>query len=345
MAKKISVRCLICLVIILGFGIISFASSSRLTNVGTTSAPFLEVGVGSRSIGMGGAFVAVANDASALYWNPAGLCRLTHPEALFERIDWLADISFNFIGTVIPFRRWGSAGFFINAMTVPKMLVRTVDFPDGTGEEFDASSYAVGLSYSLALTDRFSIGFTGKYIQERIWHEKASTIAFDIGTLYYTGFKSLRIGAAITNFGPSLQMDGSDLIIYNDPDPSIEGNNDRIMGKYLTDAWPLPLNMQFGIAYDIFNTKFSRLTAAADAFHPINNSESINTGFEFSLLNMLYARAGYQAVGQQDTEEGLTLGAGLQYKMFGQSRIKFDYAFADFGRLKNVSRYTLQLDF
>jgi len=260
-----------------------FGASGRMTNVGTTAAPFLEVGVGSRAIGMGGAFVAVANDVSALYWNPAGLCRLGHGEAVFERIDWLADISFNFLGAAIPFGRWGTAGFFLNTMTVPKMAVRTVDFPDGTGEEYDAASIAVGLSYSYALTDRFSIGFNGKYITERIWHEKTAGIAIDIGTLYYTGFKGLRLGASITNFGSSLQMDGGDLIIYHDADPGIDGNNDRIMGKLLTDEWPLPLNMQFGIAFDVFDNKFSRLTMAMDAFHPINNTESINTGCELSI--------------------------------------------------------------
>lgn len=321
------------------------ASSDRMTNVGTTAAPFLEVGVGSRALGMGGAFVAVANDVSALYWNPAGLCRIGHGEAVFERIEWLADIDFNYIGATLSFGRWGTAGFFLNAMSVPKMMVRTVDHPDGTGEQFDASSIAVGLSYSYALTDRFSIGFNGKYISERIWHEKTASFAIDVGTLYFTGVEGLRIGAAITNFGPSMQMDGSDLIIYYDADPGIDGNNDRIMGKLMTDEWPLPLNMQFGIAYDLFDTKYSRFTVAVDAFHPINNTESINTGCELSILNLLYARVGYQAIGQRDTQEGLTLGAGIRYKMFGQSNIKFDYAYADFGLLEYVNRFTLRLDF
>ncbi len=322
----------------------AFAASGRLTNVGTTAAPFLEVGVGSRAIGMGGAFVAIANDVSALHWNPAGLCRIENSEAVFERVDWLADIRFNFLGATIPFGSLGSAGFFINTMTVPKMEVRTVDFPRGTGEEFDAGSIAVGLSYSYGLTDRFSIGLTGKFVSERIWHEKSSTVAVDIGTLYHTGFGSLRIGAAITNFGPSMQMDGSDLIIYYDADESITGNNDRIMGKLMTDEWPLPLNMQFGLAYDLIDKSNVRFTVAADAFHPINNSESINIGCEFLLLNMLFVRTGYQAIGQKDTEEGLTLGMGIQYKMFGQSNIKLDYAYADFGRLRNVNRFTIRLD-
>jgi opacity protein-like surface antigen len=322
-----------------------FGQSDRQTNVGTTAASFLEVGVGSRAIGMGGAFVAVASDASTIYWNPGGLSRLPRGEVIFEHIDWLADISFNYIGLAIPLQEYGSIGLFITSVSIPRMKVRTVEYPDGTGEFFNAADLAFGVSYAKNLTDRFSIGMNAKYISERIWHERAHGFAIDIGTLYYTGIGSLVIGAAITNFGTTMKMDGSDLIIYYDEAPLIDGNNDRIMGKLVTDEWPLPLNMQFGLAFDVFNFDKSRLQVALDAFHPINNTESINVGCELSLLKILFVRAGYKALMQQDTEEGLTLGVGLQYKMFGQSFIKFDYAYADFGQLNDVNRFTLGLNF
>ena len=320
-------------------------AQERLTNVGTTAATFLEVGVGSQAIGMGGAYVAMATDVSSLYWNPGGLSRLEQSEAIFERIDWLVDISFNYFGVAVPIPGRGTLGLAINSMTVPNAPVRTIDYPEGTGEEYNAGSIAIGASYGFNLTDRFSLGFSAKYIHERIWHESSSSLAIDIGTIYNTDFRGLRLGAAITNFGPPLQMDGSDLIIYEDLDPTIDGNNDRIMGKLLTEEWPLPLNMQFGIAYDVFQSRLGRLTMAVDAFHPINNTESINAGFEYSFLNIVTARVGYKAIGQQDTEEGLTLGAGLRYRLFGQSVIKIDYAYADFGRLQEINRYTLRLSF
>ena len=113
----------------------------------------------------------------------------------------------------------------------------------------------------------------------------------------------------------------------------------------LTDDWPLPLNMQFGFAYDIHSSPSSRITFALDALHPINNSESINTGFECEFFNMVFLRAGYKALFRQDTEEGLTLGVGLRYKLFGQSLINIDYAFADFGRLTTVNRYSIRMNF
>ena len=320
-------------------------AKDRLTNVGTTAASFLEVGVGARAIGMGGAYVGIADDVSSIYWNPAGLGVMTKGEIVFEQVDWLAGISFNYFGVAVPLNGYGTMGFFINSMTMPTMKVRTVQYPDGTGEDFDASSFAVGLSYGKSLTDKFSIGFNLKYIRETLWHEKSKSFAFDVGTKYETGIKGLSIGAAITNYGPDMQLDGSDLIIYHDSDLSKDGNNDKIMGKLLTEKWPLPLNMQFGIGYDIYDTKYLRITTAIDAFHPINNTESINLGCEIAIVNMLFLRSGYKAFGQQDTEEGFTFGGGINYKLFGQSNIKLDYAYTDFGRLKNSNRFTLQLNF
>ncbi len=347
-----AIRKLLIVLLVLPAAICLGQSQRRMTNVGTTAAPFLEVGVGSQAIGMGGAYVAMATDVSALYWNPGGLSRMKQAEAIFENIGWLAGISFNYLGVAIPLPRLGTVGFSINSMTVPRSPVRTVDYPQGTGEEYGASSIAVGASYGLSLTHRFSIGFTAKFIQEQVWHEKASSLAIDIGTLYYTGLNGLRIGAAITNFGPSMQLDGGDLIIYEDVDPTIDGNNDRIMGIFLTDEWPLPLNMQFGIAYDVLKSDLASMTVALDAFHPINNTESLNVGAEFSFLNMLTLRGGYKSIrggkksiAQEENEEGLTLGLGIRYKLFGQSVIKIDYAYADFGRLQEINRYTIRLGF
>ncbi len=330
---------LLVLPITLGF------AQDRLTNVGTTAASFLEVGVGSNAIGMGGAYVAMAEDVSALYWNPAGLARMKQTEAIFERIEWLAGISFNYLGVAVPIPRLGTVGLSINAMTMPDSPVRTYDRPEGTGEKYSASSIAIGASYGFNLTNHFSIGFSGKFVQERIWHEQASCLAIDIGTLYNTGIEGLRIGAAITNFGPALRLDGGDLIIYEDVDPTIDGNNDRIMGIFMTDEWPLPLNMQFGIAYDVLKSDNLSMSVALDAFHPINNTESLNAGAEISFLKILTARVGFKSIGQQDTEEGLTLGAGIRYKIAGQSVINIDYAYADFGRLNEINRFTIRLGF
>jgi hypothetical protein len=336
------------IMIILGGGLLVNVAHAggRLTNRGTTSASFLEVGIGARSMGMGGAYVAVAQDAIAMYWNPAGLSRIQQASGTFEQVDWVTDVSFNFLAATIPLgTNIGSMGVFINSMSMPNQPVRTVQYPDGNGEEYSASSLVAGLSYGRNLTDRFSMGLNAKYISERIWHEKASSFAFDIGTLYDTGIEGLRIGACISNFGPGLKLDGSDLLIYYDVDPQHLGNNDKIMAEYRMDEWPLPLNMQFGLSYTKNISSGAVLLVALDALHPINATESLNLGTELTLFNMIYMRAGYNALFLEDSEAGMTLGGGLNYRLFGASNIRIDYAYADLGRLGEISRFTLGLNF
>ncbi|CUT05986.1 UPF0164 family protein, partial [Candidatus Kryptobacter tengchongensis] len=80
--------------------------------VGTTSAPFLEIPVGGRATAMGGSFVAIANDASAIYWNPSGISRFNRIEAIFQFTNWLADTKFGFIGVVIPVGVFGKLNHF-----------------------------------------------------------------------------------------------------------------------------------------------------------------------------------------------------------------------------------------
>jgi len=333
--------------VVLCLGLLSHSiyAGDRLTNAGTTSAAFLEVGIGARSMGMGGAYVAVAEDPITMYWNPAGVSRIKQASSVFEQVNWVTDVSFNYLATILPLGKIGSMGVFINAMTIPDQLVRTVQYPDGNGEEYSASGLAMGISYARNLTDRFSIGLNAKYLSERIWHEKASSIAFDIGTLYDTGLPGLSIGACISNFGAGLQLGGSDLIIFNDPDPLHLGNNDKIMGELMTDEWPLPLNMQFGLAYRFIPHQNMQFVLAADALHPINNSESVNLGLELKLFNMFYLRSGYNALFQTDSETGLTLGGGLDYQLFSASSLRVDYAYADLGHLGSISRFTLGLTF
>ena len=144
-----------------------FRSTSK---VGTTAGQFLKIGVGARAIGMGGAQSAVTGDISSIYWNPAALSRLsTSGELTFNHVNWLADIKYDFAAGVMPIGELGTFGLSIISLRVPEENVRTIDFPDGDGRQWDASSFAVALSYARNLTDKFSIGFNAKFIRESIW--------------------------------------------------------------------------------------------------------------------------------------------------------------------------------
>ncbi|MBN1154877.1 PorV/PorQ family protein [candidate division KSB1 bacterium] len=318
---------------------------SDVSKVGTTAAPFLSIEVGARAIGMGGAYVALANDVSALYWNPAGLARMGNHEAMFTHTDWLADVNFDFAAAAINLGHLGAVGLSFTSLTMGEMMVRTVAYPEGTGEKFNAADIAFGASYAKNLTDRFSIGFTAKYINQKIWHMSASSIAIDIGTIFTTQFNNMTIGMSISNFGNEMQLLGSDTQVPIDIAPSKEGNNSKIVGNLKTESWSLPLIFRFGMAMNVIENYNYRWTLAIDAMHPNDNTEYVNLGTEYSIKNMLFIRAGYKNLFMKDSEEGLTVGGGLAYNLSGAINFKIDYAYADFGILDNVQRFTLGIEF
>ena len=318
---------------------------SNVSKIGITAAPFLEIGVGARAIGMGSAFVGTANDASSLFWNPSGIARLKRPETLLVHTEWIAGMQFNFAGVVLPIGQAGVIGASVTTLGMDDMMVRTEDRPEGTGEYFSAGDIAMAMTYAFNLTDRFSIGFTGKFIQQHIWKETASGMALDVGTLFTTGFNGLRIGATLSNFGTDMKMSGDDLLVYHDIDESIDGNNDQIFAELKTESWPLPINFQIGVAMEVIENDNSRLTLATDALHPSDNMESINLGMEYAFREMVFIRTGYQSLFLEDSEEGLTLGGGVWLRFMGNFQIRVDYAYADFGRLDNAQRFSLGLVF
>ena len=201
--------------------------------IGTTAAKFLHMNVGSRAVGMGGAFTSIANDASAMYWNPAGLGFHKVKEVFVNHSNWIADISFDYFGFSFPLSNNQYFGLNITSVTMDDMEVTRYG-NENTGETFSAANYAVGATYSLNLTDRFSIGFNGKYIQENIANNRAAGFALDIGTLFSTPY-GFMLGTSISNFGPKMNMTGDDLLIPVDIDETVEGNNESVTGYLSTD--------------------------------------------------------------------------------------------------------------
>ncbi len=317
-----------------------------VTKVGTTAANFLKIGVGARAIGMGGAYVALASDASGMYWNPAGIALVEGGEAFFNHTTWIADINFDYAGMVLSVPTVGTFGLNTTFLTMAEMDRTTEYYPEGTGQKFKAGSYALAVTYARSLTDRFSIGVNAKYIREYILNSSAGGMAIDIGTLFITRFRGLRIGANITNFGTKMQMSGRDILVQHDIDPQREGNNDKLNADLGTDKFDLPLNLRVGVAYDVLqDVENNQLWVAIDAIHPNDNVESLNIGAEYMLFNMVSLRAGYSSLFAIETEKGLTFGAGLQYKFMGSVEARIDYAYESFGRFDNVQKFSIALGF
>jgi hypothetical protein len=216
---------------------------------------------------------------------------------------------------------------------------------EGTGARWSASDLAVAVSYARSLTDRFAIGGSFKFIQQKIWNEQATAIAFDVGLVFVTEFDDLRLGMSISNFGSDLKFEGKDLLQRIDVDPDNAGNNETIVSSLKTDEWALPLLFRVGLAYDALRSARARVTLAVDALRPSDNTGVLNLGTEVGLHDLLFLRAGYKSLFREDSEEGLTLGAGLKYNTGVAGIVSFDFAYADFGILNNVKIYSLSVNF
>lgn len=314
---------------------------SGVSKRGTTAAPFLSVPMGARATGMGGAFVAVADDPTAMYWNPAGVAELQGFHFLFDHTSWIADLGYEYFGATIGIGSLGTLGLNATASNYGEMKVTTVDYQDGTGEVFNVTDLAVGVSYGMKLTEDFAIGFNPKMIYQKIWRMSATGFAIDIGMLYRTPFKGFTLGMSVSNFGTKMQMQGENALVLYDPDPYTTGTNGKVPAYLSTDQWDLPLTFRVGLAYDLPLENFGRMKFAVDALHPSDNFECLNVGTEYAFDEVIFIRGGWKSLFQKESEEGLTLGVGVRQTVMGTMQFEANYAYQSFSRLKSAQRISV----
>jgi hypothetical protein len=331
-------------VILIAFIMLAPSHVFAQAKVGTAGVQFLKVGVGTRAVGMGEAFTAVANDASALYYNPGGLIQLTKPEATFTLIDYPAGLKFIYVGGVVPVPMLsGVFGMQVTSLFTDDMLETTPEMPYGTGRTFTASDLALGISYCQRLTDKFSVGGSFKYLNERLADESATGWSADVGTFYTTGWKRINIGMVIQNFGP-------DMVFVNAP-------------------FPLPMTFKFGASMIAWEQPGYELLLAGEFIHPNDNVEVYNIGAEFTASNMISFRIGKKLNGfmrdtwdeyQEDSKkdpfveypllekdedgskklslDGFSFGLGV---VIPQAGVTVDYSWAKIGTLGGAHRFTI----
>lgn len=321
---------------------IAFAIISAQSKVGTSAAQFLGIGVGPKSVAMGGAFTSIADDASTMYWNPGAISRLGSSQTMFSSTNWLVDTNINLLAAVLKLNSSNAIGIFFTQLDYGEEEITDLYNQSGTNLYWKASDLVTGLSYSRNLTNRFSIGGSLKYITQKIYNESASAVALDVGLLYQSLNEDFRIGMSISNFGTDMTLDGKDLLKTIDLDPDNSGHNETIVAKLKTDAWPLPLFFRVGISSDIINSDVIRLTVASDFFMPSDDVESMNFGMEAGFLGRVFLRAGYKAIGDSASEEGLTMGIGAKVYVGGFGMV-VDYTVQDFGKFGYIPHWGLSV--
>ena len=336
-------------------------NAQTINRYGTTAANFLEIGVGSRATAMGDAYVAVANDVSSIYWNPAGLSHVSNTSGLFMIQPWLVDIDMLFAGGAFVVPNIGVLGLGITHLDYGEMDVTNLEYQNGTGERFGASDLAASLTFSRKIVSWFSFGTTMKYISSNIWHSSASAFALDLGVLVKTDFFSftgqekdgMNIGMSISNYGTRMKYDGIDNYQPIDISEYEEGNYGDVSGQFRTSEWELPLIFRIGVALKPIVTNVINLTVSADALHPNNNAESLNLG---AILNnkipgfgevslAMGAKSGMSGIMKDKNDISLTLGVGAKLFYLGNKSLSIDYTYKAMGILGNVQMYTVGLSF
>jgi len=328
-----------------------------INRYGTTAANFLEIGVGSDGNAMGEAYVAVTDGLSSIYWNPAGLASLKNPSVSFMMQPWIVDINMLFSAGAVIIPGFGNLGFGITQMNYGEMPVTTLEYQEGTGENFTASDLAASLTFSRKIVSWFAFGSSLKYIRSNIWHSSASSFAVDLGVLVNTKFFSftgkdddgINIGMSISNYGTRMQFDGIDIYQPIDVSELEEGNYGDVAGQFRPSEWELPLIFRIGVALKPIVNNFTKVTVAADALHPNNNSESINLGCSMDNtipgFGVFSLKGGIKALFMDSHHYGYTAGLGLKMFYLGNRSLSVDYAFKSMGILGDVHVYTVGFSF
>lgn len=316
---------------------------------GTTASNFLKIAPGARAAGVGEAYTALADDASSIYWNAAGLSSVHSQELLISHNIWFQDMQHSFIAVAMPVGRVSSdlmpvpaIGFSATYFGVDGMERRSANTAASQGS-FSAGDLAVAVAYSrpvrLIPSLPFAAGMTFKYISQSIDQYSATAVAADFGLKVPVsiGHFPLTFGAAVQNIGTEM--------------------------KFIDESYPLPVVWKAGLSVAPFGYGWLPLGLTGDISFPNDGDMSWRVGTEYFMGDILTLRLGYANQNSMTREalSGTTQGAPatnslasltgmmagfgtripLSRVMGAGGSISIDYAFVPYGELGNTHRISL----
>lgn len=321
---------------------LSVTGYAQNNNAGTSAANFLKIGVGARPMAMGDAAIATVSSPEAMYWNVAALARMSNSfGATISTMDWLVDTRNSYIAAALNLQEIGIVGVDFTYLNYGKIEETTVYNQHGTGRYYSADDMEIGLGYARNLTDRFAFGFKVKYISENIADANADAFGFDVGALFRTTFfnNNLRLAAAISNFGTTMQFTGSNLnVTYSVPD---NPSNKEIPATLSTIKWDIPLLFRFGISNYFINSNDWSLLVAYDILDSRDFIARHNVGMEVGFEHLIYIRGGYKF---NYSEASYTAGIGLDFSKILNKNLTLDYSYIDYGVFNGLNQFTLNVD-
>ena len=310
---------------LLGFG----SAWGRLGGAGTQ---FLAIGGGARSVGMGGAVSAMSGDLESVYWNPAGIAFLEGTAAGFTHTMLYADMSLEDVAVAMPAMD-GVMAVSALAFLSGDIEETTEEMPDGTGETYTANAFSLTLSYARLMTDKFSAGVSFRFVREALAEVSDTNWGFDLGGTYRVGFGNLRLGFAVVNFGPDMQL-GGDRLEQEWVDPEWEDTQDQDVPVLLqSEAYPMPMTFRAGLSYDVLSGASGTLTASLEGIHPVDQDEGMGAGLQYSYGSRYFLRGGYNTINNMRWSAG----GGVRIPT-GNVEMCVDYCFQDHEYLDPIHR-------
>lgn len=341
------------------------------TSFGGVSAEFLQFGAGARGMALGGGFSTIADDVSALHYNPAGITFMDGPEAHLTVMPYFADTDYYWTGLAFPFGD-GDFGFGVSLAHFgfsDQPIFTEADEQGDSGEFYGVSESVAALTIAHAFIDRFSAGFSVKFITDdlatgALAGASASTVAFDFGVNFHSelGDKPIALSFVVQNLGGTLRHAG-DALRFRDfdgstNDPSLPDQRvDPVFAEIVTDGFPLPRLFRAGLSYDIISGDNTRLSLLSEFVESNNTNPAFGFGGEFEWMSDVSPigaalRGSYStqpdnddlgglSCNCSDNLDGLGVGGGIFYRIADQYRVKFDYAFRHFGTLGSVDVFSV----